>query len=146
MQPLCVDPDVDTDDFVVAGAGLGVDLAREEGRSVGGDVPAVLQEESLQVVHLFTHPLAGAQGLSERERKSLSIKLAVGFHLKTERKFYNESFERTLYSCRILLVQWYALLFTLDIGTIDFRFSSLLKIKRREMQLFTSYTTTKTEL
>lgn len=47
MQPLRVDPDVDTDDFVVAGAGLGVDLAREEGCSVGRDVPAVLQEESL---------------------------------------------------------------------------------------------------
>lgn len=68
MQPLGVDPDVDADDFVVAGAGLGVDLAREEGRSVGGDVPAVLQEESLQVVHLFAHTLTGAQGLSERER------------------------------------------------------------------------------
>ena len=68
MQPLCVDPDVDADDFVVAGAGLGVDLAREERRSVGRDVPAVLQEESLQVVHLFTHPLTVAQGLSERER------------------------------------------------------------------------------
>lgn len=70
MQSLCVDPDIDADDFVVAGAGFGVDLAREEGRSVGRDVPAVLQEESLQVVHLFTHPLTGAQGLSERERKA----------------------------------------------------------------------------
>lgn len=68
MQPLGVDPDVDADHFVVAGAGLGVDLAREEGRSVGGDVPAVLQEEPLQVVHLFTHPLTGAQRLWERER------------------------------------------------------------------------------
>lgn len=47
MQPLRVDPDIDTDDFVVAGAGLGVDLACEEGCSVGRDVPAVLQEESL---------------------------------------------------------------------------------------------------
>lgn len=70
MQPLRVDPDVDPDDFVVAGAGLGVDLACEEGRAVGRDVPAVLQEEPLQVVHLFTHPLAGAQGLSARERKA----------------------------------------------------------------------------
>lgn len=47
MEPLRVDPDVDADDFVVAGAGLGVDLAREEGCSVGRDVPTVLQEESL---------------------------------------------------------------------------------------------------
>lgn len=46
-------------------------------------------------------------------------------HLKAEENFYGEILERTLYSCRILLVQWYALLFTLDIGTIDFRFSSL---------------------
>lgn len=66
VQPLGVHANVDTEHFVVAGAGLGVDLAREEGRSVSGNVPAVLQEESLQVVHLFTDPLAGAQGLSER--------------------------------------------------------------------------------
>lgn len=37
----------------------------------------------------------------------------------------------TLYSCRILLVQWYALLFTLEMGTIDFRFSSLSEIKEK---------------
>lgn len=42
MQSLGVDPDVHSDDFVVAGAGLGVDLAGEERGSVGGDVPAVL--------------------------------------------------------------------------------------------------------
>lgn len=66
VQPLRVDANVDADDFVVAGAGFGVDLAREEGGPVGRDVPAVLQEESLQVVHLFAHPLAGAQGLSDR--------------------------------------------------------------------------------
>ena len=60
VQPLCVDPDVDTNDFVVAGASIGVDLACEESRSIGRDVPTVLQEESLQVVHLFAHPLAGA--------------------------------------------------------------------------------------
>lgn len=47
MQPLGVDSHVDAEDFVVAGAGLGVDLAREEGGSISGDVPAVLQEESL---------------------------------------------------------------------------------------------------
>lgn len=35
-----------------------------------------------------------------------------------------------LYSWRILLVKWCALLFTLDIGTMDFRFSSLLKRDR----------------
>lgn len=106
MQPFCVDPDVDADDLMVAGAGLGVDLTREEGRAVGRDVPAVLQEESLQVVHLFTHPLAGAQGLSEREKSSLSVMPAVGFHLMSKRIFYNEYVRRTLYSCRILLVQW----------------------------------------
>lgn len=69
MQPLGVHTNVDTERFVVAGAGLGVDLAREEGRSISRNVPAVLQEESLQVVHLFTHPLAGAQGLSEGEKR-----------------------------------------------------------------------------
>ena len=63
MQALSVDPDVDADDLVVAGAGLGEDLAGEEGRPVGGDVPAVLQEEALQVVHLLTHALARAQTL-----------------------------------------------------------------------------------
>lgn len=65
VQTLRVDPDVDADDFVVAGAGLRVDLTREEGCSICRDVPAVLQEESLQMVHLFAHPLTGAQGLSE---------------------------------------------------------------------------------
>lgn len=67
VQPLGVHAHVDPDDLVVAGAGLGVDLAGEEGRSVGGDVPAVLQKEPLQVVHLFAHALAGAQGLSGEE-------------------------------------------------------------------------------
>lgn len=47
VQPLRVDPDVDTDDLVVASAGLGVHLAREEGCPVGRDVPTVLQEEPL---------------------------------------------------------------------------------------------------
>lgn len=69
VQPLGAHANVDPEHFVVAGAGLGVDLAREEGRSVGGNVPAVLQEEPLQVVHLFTDPLAGAQGLSEGGRR-----------------------------------------------------------------------------
>lgn len=69
MQPLGVHPHVDADDLVVAGAGLGVDLAGEEGRSVRRDVPAVLQKESLQVVHLFADALAGAQGLSGRRRR-----------------------------------------------------------------------------
>lgn len=71
MQSLCVHPHVDTDDFVVACAGLGVDLACEESCSVGRDVPAVLQEEPLQVVHLFTDPLAGAQSLLVREGQDL---------------------------------------------------------------------------
>lgn len=79
MQPLCVDPDVHADDLVVAGAGLGVDLAREKGRSIGRDVPAVLQEESLQVVHLFTHPLAGAQSLSDGEKKTCQSSQKWGF-------------------------------------------------------------------
>lgn len=39
--------------------------------------------------------------------------------------------KRTLYSWRILLVQWYALLFTFEIGTIDFRFSSLSEINEK---------------
>lgn len=64
MQSLGVDPNIDTDDFVVAGAGLGVDLACKESCSIGRDVPAVLQEESLKVVHLFAHTLTGAQSLS----------------------------------------------------------------------------------
>lgn len=42
------------------------------------------------MVHLFTHPLAGAQGLSREGKKSLSVTPAVGFHLNTERNFYNE--------------------------------------------------------
>lgn len=67
MQPLGVDPHVDADDLVVAGAGLGVDLAGEEGRPIRRDVPAVLQKEPLQVVHLFAHALASAQGLSGEE-------------------------------------------------------------------------------
>lgn len=66
VQPLCVNPHVDPDDFVVTGTGLRVDLACEESCSVGWDVPAVLQEESLQVVHLFAHTFAGAQGLVEK--------------------------------------------------------------------------------
>lgn len=33
--------------------------------------------------------------------------------------------KRTLYSCSILLVQWCALLLTFEMGTMDFRFSSL---------------------
>lgn len=66
MQPLGVHPHVDADDLVVAGAGLGVDLAGEEGRPIRRDVPAVLQKEPLQVVHLLAHALAGAQGLSGR--------------------------------------------------------------------------------
>lgn len=47
VQPLGVHANVDTEHFVVTGAGLGVDLAREEGCSISGNVPAVLQEESL---------------------------------------------------------------------------------------------------
>lgn len=69
MEPLGVHPHVDADDLVVAGAGLGVDLAGEEGRSISRDVPAVLKKEPLQVVHLFAHALAGAQGLSGRQRR-----------------------------------------------------------------------------
>lgn len=109
---------------MAAGAGLGVDLAREEGGSVSRDVPAVLQEESLQVVHLFTQPLAGAQGLSaggRRDRQSEYWQRISSIARQTH----------TLYSWRILLVQWYALFFTLEIGTIDFRFSSLLEINEK---------------
>lgn len=50
---------------MVAGTGLGVHLPCEEGGGVGGDVPAVLQEEPLQVVHLLAHTLTGAQSLSD---------------------------------------------------------------------------------
>lgn len=63
MQALGVDAHEYADNLVVAGAGLGVHLACEEGRPVGGYVPAVLQEEPLQVVHLLAHPLAGTQAL-----------------------------------------------------------------------------------
>lgn len=47
VKPLGVHANVDTEHFVVAGGGLGVDLAREEGRSISRNFPAVLQEESL---------------------------------------------------------------------------------------------------
>lgn len=99
VQPLGVHADVDAEHLVVAGAGLGVDLAREEGRSVRGDVPAVLQEESLQVVHLFTDPLAGAQGLAGDRQQTPS---ASRFQYLPPGAPPN----RTLYSCRIRLVQW----------------------------------------
>ena len=42
MQALGVDPHKDTDDIVVAGAGLGEHPAGEECGTAGGDVPAVL--------------------------------------------------------------------------------------------------------
>ena len=74
VHALGVDPDVHTDDLVVAGAGLGVDLSCKESRSVGRDVPAVLQEESLQVVHLFAQPLTGAQGLSEGKQALSNVR------------------------------------------------------------------------
>lgn len=67
MQPLRVHPDIDANDLVVACTGLGVDLAGEESCSIGRDLPAVLQEEPLQVVHLFADPLACAQSLQFRE-------------------------------------------------------------------------------
>lgn len=63
VQPFGVDADVDADDFVVAGAGLRIHLAGEKSGAVGGDVPAVLQEEPLQVMHLLAHAFAGAQRL-----------------------------------------------------------------------------------
>lgn len=66
MQPLGVDAHVHADDLVVAGAGFGVDLAGEEGGAVGGDVPAVLEEQPLQVVHLLTDSFTGAQSLQVR--------------------------------------------------------------------------------
>ena len=47
VQALGVDAHHHPDDLVVAGAGLGVHLPCEEGCPVGGDVPAVLQEEPL---------------------------------------------------------------------------------------------------
>lgn len=74
VQTLGVDADVDADDFVVAGAGFGVNLSGEEGGAVGWDVPAVLQEEALQVVHLFTHALAGTQSLSEGKETSVGFR------------------------------------------------------------------------
>lgn len=63
VQTFGVDPQVDPDDLVSAGAGLGVDLACKKGGSVGGNFPAVLQEEALKVMHFFTDSLAGAQTL-----------------------------------------------------------------------------------
>lgn len=88
VQSLCVDPDIHTDDFVVAGAGLGVNLTREESCSVGWDVPAVLQEESLEMVHLFAHSLARAQGLFTREGQTSleSPQGAVWFYLRNSNR------------------------------------------------------------
>lgn len=63
VQSFGVDPHVDPDDLVGAGAGLGVDLAGEKRSTVGGNVPAVLQEEALKVMHFFTHSLTGAHTL-----------------------------------------------------------------------------------
>lgn len=63
VQSFGVDPHVDPDDLVGAGAGLGVDLAGEKCSTVGGNVPAVLQEEALKVMHFFTHSLTGAHTL-----------------------------------------------------------------------------------
>ena len=47
MQAPGVDAHIHTDYFVVAGAGFGVHLAREESGSIGRDVPAVLQKQPL---------------------------------------------------------------------------------------------------
>lgn len=63
VQTFGVDPYVDPDDLVSAGASLGVDLASKKGSSIGGNVPAVLQEEALKVMHFFTHSLTCAQTL-----------------------------------------------------------------------------------
>lgn len=88
MQPLRVYPNVHTDDFVVAGTGLGVDLACKKSCSISRDVPAILQEESLQVVHLFAHSLAGAQGLLGRRghKDTESLQEAVWFHFKVSKQ------------------------------------------------------------
>lgn len=75
---------------------------------------------------LCSRPRWCSRPVREVEERSLSITPAVGFHFKTDLLKQ----VHTLYSCRILLVQWYALLFTLDIGTIDFRFSSLQFIQK----------------
>lgn len=63
VQALGVDTHEDADDFVVAGASLGEDLACEEGSTICWDVPAVLQEEPLEVVHLFAHTLTHTEVL-----------------------------------------------------------------------------------
>lgn len=65
MQPLGVDCDINTDDLMVAGAGLGEDLSGEKGSAVGGDVPAVLQEEMLEMMHLLAHAFTCAESLQE---------------------------------------------------------------------------------
>lgn len=49
------------------GAGFGEHLACEESCPIGGNIPAVLQEESLEMMHLFTDTLTGAQILQIRQ-------------------------------------------------------------------------------
>lgn len=63
MQTFGVDPHINPDDLVGAGAGFGVDLTGKKSSSVGGNVPAALQEEALKMMHFFTHSLTRAQTL-----------------------------------------------------------------------------------
>ncbi len=78
MQAFGVHPHIHSNDLVGTGAGLGEHLSCEESRSIGGDIPAILQKESLEVVHIFTYTLTGAQTLqthkelrkSEQSRRS----------------------------------------------------------------------------
>lgn len=63
MKSLGIDTYIHSDDLVGTWAGFGKHLACEESRPIGGNIPAVLQEESLEMVHLFTNSLAGAQTL-----------------------------------------------------------------------------------
>lgn len=66
MESFGVDPHVNPDDLVGAGAGFCVNLASKKGSSIGGNVPAVLQEEALKVMHFFTHSLTCAQTLKSQ--------------------------------------------------------------------------------
>lgn len=77
VQAFGVDPHIDPDDLVGTGAGLGVDLAGKKGSSVGGNVPAVLQEEALKVLHFFTHSLTGAQTLRNQHRQKGEIRHSI---------------------------------------------------------------------
>lgn len=71
MQAFGVHTHIHSDDLVGTGAGLGEHLSCEESRAIGGNIPTVLQEESLEVVHLFTHTLTSAQTLQTHRIEKL---------------------------------------------------------------------------